>query len=341
MSQNDEIPAHDAIDETQPEAGHPLEGTMDVDTGKTPPGGEGFGESVAQKALRKLKRDKLGLAGLAIVVLYGLVALGVKFGLFCTLADATAVVGRQFVAPGQVYQHQVEDAQGKYTYQERVSWFGTDIAGNDVFSKLIYSVKQAFAIGLFVSVFAVALGTLFGLLAGYFGGWIDDVLLWLYTAMSSIPSILWIVSISYAFGKGFLGVVMALSLTFWLGPFFSIRAEVRKIKEMEFVLAAESFGMPRTSILFGEILPNLTHLVFIFLSLMFIAAIKNEVILSFLGLGIAGEPSWGLMISNARLDLLAGKWWEVTGATVLLFILVMAFNLFTDALQDAFDPKKI
>ena len=94
-------------------------------------------------------------------------------------------------------------------------------------------------------------------------------------------------------------------------------------------------------IIFRDIMPNLTHLISIFLSLNFIAAIKNEVILSFLGLGIAGEPSWGAMISSARLDLLAGKWWEVTGATIQLFILVMAFNLFTDSLQDAFDPKKV
>ncbi|RME53405.1 MAG: ABC transporter permease subunit [Deltaproteobacteria bacterium] len=99
--------------------------------------------------------------------------------------------------------------------------------------------------------------------------------------------------------------------------------------------------MPAWRIMLSDIVPNLSHLIFIFMSLNFVAAIKNEVILSFLGLGIAGEPSWGRMISNARLDLLAGKWWEVTGATLLLFLLVMAFNLFTDALQDAFDPKKV
>lgn len=147
--------------------------------------------------------------------------------------------------------------------------------------------------------------------------------------------------LSYAFGKGFLGVIVALSATFWLGAYFNIRAEVRRLKEMEFVLASESFGMPQWQIIVYDVIPNLSHLIFIFLSLNFIAAIKTEVILSFLGLGIASEPSWGLMISNSRTDLLAGKWWEVTGATILLFILVMSFNLFTDALQDAFDPKKV
>lgn len=300
-----------------------------------------FGESLFTKGLRKFKRDRLGKIGLAIVILYGLVALGVKAGLFCTLNDSTSAVGRQFVKPGATYRHRIEKDDGTFDFVEKKSRFGTDISGNDVFSKLIYSIKQAYAIGILVAFFAVTIGTVLGLISGYYGGWLDDFFLWIYTAMSSIPFILLIISISYALGKGFLGVVVALSCTFWLGTYFSIRAEVRKIKEMEFVLAAEACGLPRWRILFFEILPNLSHLIFIFMSLMFIAAIKNEVILSFLGLGIVGEPSWGVMISNARLDLLAGKWWEVTGATILLFILVMAFNLFTDALQDAFDPKKV
>ncbi|MDE2290473.1 MAG: ABC transporter permease, partial [Elusimicrobia bacterium] len=169
----------------------------------------------------------------------------------------------------------------------------------------------------------------------------DDFLLWLYTSINSVPFILWIVSISYAFGRGFTGVVVALACTFWESSYYNVRAEVMRLKQLEFVLASESYGASHWSIIFRDIMPNLTHLIFVFLSLDFIAAVKNEVILSFLGLGIAGEPSWGVMISNARLDLLAGRWWEVTGATALLFILVMAFNLFTDALQDAFDPKKV
>ncbi|MFH2201874.1 MAG: ABC transporter permease [Elusimicrobiota bacterium] len=303
-----------------------------------------FGESLTRKSLRKFRRDKFGLAGLAMVLLYALIALGVKFGGFCTLDTCTTVVGPQHVQPGQVYEwpaEEFDDPAITPVMVERRSIFGTDIQGYDVFCRLIYSVKQAFAIGILVSFFSVMIGVTLGSLAGFFPGPLDDILLWLYTSICSVPFILWIISISYAFGKGFGGVVIALSCTFWVGSFFTTRAEVRKLREMEYVLASRSFGMPRRRIIFNDIIPNLTHLIFIFMSLNFVAAIKNEVILSFLGLGIAGEPSWGLMISNARLDLLAGKWWEVTGATILLFILVMAFNLFTDALQDAFDPKKV
>lgn len=295
------------------------------------------GESLFRKSLRKFRRDRFGMAGLAVVVFFGLVALGVKGGLFCTLDQATTSVGHQFVKPGESYQKKMPDG----TTQQATSLFGTDIQGRDVAVKLVYSIKQAFAIGVIVAVLSVLIGVVLGCISGYFGGFVDDALLWLYTAINSVPFILWIVSISYAFGRGFTGVVVALSATFWVGVYFNVRAEVRRVKELEFVLASESFGAGKWSIIFRDIVPNLTHLIFVFLSLDFIAAVKNEVILSFLGLGIAGEPSWGVMISNARLDLLAGKWWEVTGATVLLFILVMAFNMLTDALQDAFDPKKV
>ncbi|PCI38502.1 MAG: peptide ABC transporter permease [Elusimicrobia bacterium] len=296
-----------------------------------------FGESLFTKSVRKFRRDRLGMASLSIVGVYAVIALCVKLGLFCSLDLTTTPVGPQHIAPGQTYQHILADGKT----EERVSWFGTDIRGNSVGRKLIYSIKQAFAIGIMVAFFSVLIGVVLGSISGYFGGRVDDFLLWVYTSMSSVPYILWIIAISYAFGKGFLGVIVALSSTFWVGVYFNIRAEVRRLKEMEYVLASESFGMTRMRIIFGDILPNMTHLISIFLSLNFIAAIKNEVILAFLGLGIAGEPSWGGMISSARLDLIAGKWWEVTGATILLFILVMAFNLFTDSLQDAFDPKKV
>ncbi|MBI5595018.1 MAG: ABC transporter permease [Elusimicrobia bacterium] len=295
------------------------------------------GESLFRKSLRKLRRDRFGMAGLAVVGFFGLVALGVKLGLFCTLAQATTPVGPQFVRPGAAYQRTLADG----TKAAARSLFGTDIQGRDVAVKLVYSIKQAFAIGVIVAVLSVAVGVVLGCISGYFGGLVDDALLWLYTAINSVPFILWIVSISYAFGRGFTGVVVALAATFWVGVYFNVRAEVRRLKELEFVLASESYGASKWSIIFRDIVPNLSHLIFVFLSLDFIAAVKNEVILSFLGLGIAGEPSWGVMISNARLDLLAGKWWEVTGATILLFVLVMAFNMLTDALQDAFDPKKV
>lgn len=295
------------------------------------------GESLLRKSLRKLRRDRFGMAGLFVVLFFGLVATGVKLGLFCTLDQATTPVGSQFVRPGEYYSR--VSAAGP-AIRTRSLW-GTDIQGRDVFTKLVYSIKQAFAIGIIVSVFSVFIGVVLGCISAYFCGLVDDFLLWIYTAINSVPFILWIVSISYAFGRGFLGVVVALACTFWVGVYFNIRAEVLRLKELEFVLASESFGASKWNIIFRDIVPNLTHLIFVFLSLDFIAAVKNEVILSFLGLGIAGEPSWGLMIANARLDLVAGKWWEVTGATILLFILVMAFNMLTDALQDAFDPKKV
>jgi len=136
-------------------------------------------------------------------------------------------------------------------------------------------------------------------------------------------------------------VYAAFCLTFWIGPCRVIRGEALRIKELDYVQAATALGQSRFKILVKHVIPNTWHLIFVNFSLLFIGAIKSEVILSFLGLGVKNQPSWGIMINQSKEEVVNEFFWQIGAATVVMFFLVLAFNIFTDALQDAVDPKHI
>ena len=135
------------------------------------------------------------------------------------------------------------------------------------------------------------------------------------------------------------GVYLALGLTSWIGTCRLVRAETMKLKELDYVLAARATGRGNFAIMFHHILPNLVHIGIINFSLGFVGAISAEVILSFLNLGVQDMPSWGKMINEARMDLVVGRWWELSAAVVATFFIVLAWNIFGDRLRDALDPK--
>ena len=193
--------------------------------------------------------------------------------------------------------------------------------------------------GFVVAAISVPLGVALGAIAGYFGGWIDEFIVWFYTTLSSIPNLMLLIAISYAMGKGMTAVYVALISTSWIGVARVIRGEFIKHKEREYVLAANSLGASHFSKIFKHILPNVSHFIILNFSMQFMGAIKAEVILSFLGVGVQGEPSWGVMIDDAKLELARGVWWQLTGATVAMFFIVLAFNILGDSLRDALDPK--
>lgn len=223
---------------------------------------------------------------------------------------------------------------------------GTDRQGRSILLRGLYSVKVAIQIGVVSSFIAVAIGTLLGGLAGYFGGWVDHAVVWLYSTFSSIPWIVLLMVLAATFvGSKFDGTLVpvyaAFCISFWIAPCRVIRGEVMKLKELEYVQAAAAAGFGRLRILLRHVLPNTAHLMFINFSLLFIGAIKAEVILSFLNLGVKGEPSWGVMINHAKAEVLNGFFWQIGTATFLMVGLVLAFNVLSDALQDAFDPKHV
>ena len=229
---------------------------------------------------------------------------------------------------------------------------GTDRQGRSTFARAVYSIKVALQIGLVVGAMSVLLGAVLGAAAGYYGGWIDHTVQWLYSTLSSVPDLVLLAVLAYVFTgsyfddntKPFISLIpvyVAMCMTFWIGPARVIRGETLKLKELEYVQAAKAIGYSRPYILLRHILPNTVHLMFINFSLLFIAAIKFEVVLSFLGLGVKAGPSWGRMIGEATQEVINGNFWQIGAATAFMFVLVLAFNIVSDALQDAFDPKHV
>lgn len=216
---------------------------------------------------------------------------------------------------------------------------GTDNLGRDVLQRLTQGARIAFLVGVVTALIAIPIGALLGCLAGYFGGRTDDVIVWLYSTVASMPGLLFILAIALVVGKGLLGVYLGIGLTTWVSLCRLMRAEVLKHRDRPYVVAARALGLSPARILFRHIFPNVLHLVIITFSLRFPAAVGTEVFLSFLGIGVQGEPSWGVMISNARLRLWDGMWWEMTFVTLAIFGVVLAFNLLGDALRDALDPR--
>jgi len=275
--------------------------------------------SLWQDSLKRLLKDKWSLISFLIVLVYSLVAILSAMGLIAT--DWAKEVGASNLPPS--FEH----------------WFGTDIFGRSVFLKVIRGTQIAMSVGLAASLIAIPIGVILGSLAGYFGGWVDDLISWFYTTFSSIPNIMLLISITMILGKGIFSVYVALGATSWVTLCRLIRGEVMKHKEREYVQAAGAIGGGHLRKLFLHILPNVSHIVIINTSLQFQVAIKSEVILSYLGLGVQGEPSWGTMIDDAKLELSRGVWWQLAGATLAMFTIVLAFNLLGDALRDSLDPK--
>ena len=223
---------------------------------------------------------------------------------------------------------------------------GTDQQGRSIMLRAMYSAKVAIQVGVVVSVVAVLFGSLIGAAAGFFGGFIDHAVIWLYSTFSSIPYLVLLVVLAFMFtGSMFEGTLVplyvAFSLTFWIGPCRVTRGEALKLRSLDYVQAAQALGASNWRILTRHIIPNTSHLIFINMSLLFIGAIKGEVVLTFLGLGLKNGASWGIMINQSKSEVVSGFFWQIGAATFFMFVLVLAFNVLTDALQDAFDPKHV
>jgi ABC-type dipeptide/oligopeptide/nickel transport system permease subunit len=279
-------------------------------------------ESLWSKAAYKFRRDRIGMASFVFVMLYMLVALGVTFEWWAS--DWSDVSG------------------GKWEAASALHWFGTNLIGQDIFSRAIYSTKTAFEVGLVVAFIATGLGAVLGAISGFFSSsWIDEILLWVMGVLDSIPFYLFVGAIVFAMQDNPYAMHIAMISTFWTSAGRLVRGEVIKLRGLEYVEAAHAIGVPELTIIFRHILPNTTHILLVQATITFVAAIKSEVILSFLGLGVKDGMSWGLMIAESTQEVLAGFFNNFLAASLLMFGLVMAFNMFADALQDALDPRKV
>jgi ABC-type dipeptide/oligopeptide/nickel transport system permease subunit len=219
--------------------------------------------------------------------------------------------------------------------------FGADKWGHDVVKKTIKGGQTSIVVGLVAALVAVALGTVFGALSGFYGGVVDDLFNWFYSVFTAIPSILMILTVAAVLQtRGVLTIVLILGLTGWTGPYRLMRAEYIKHKAREYVMAADAIGASSWRKMFVHIFPNVSHVALVQMSILVVGFIKAEVILSFLGFGVpVGVVSWGSMLNEAQNELILGKWWQLAAAAGAMALLVTAFSLLADALRDALDPK--
>lgn len=278
-------------------------------------------ENIQGRSWLRLRQQRSGMFGLVIVVLYFLMAISVWLGWLGQ--DWAAADGGRWESAGARH------------------WLGTNVLGQDIFQRAIYSVRTAFEIGFVVALFSTLLGAVLGALSGWYSeSWVDDSILWLKGVLDSIPFYLFVAAVAIALQGKPWAMHVAMIATFWTGTGRLIRAEVMRIKSREFVLSARAIGLPVPLILFRHILPNTLHILLVQASIAFVAAIKTEVILSFLGLGVHNGVSWGLMLAESTQEVLAGHFNNFLAASILLFVLLLGFNLLTDAIQDALDPKQ-
>ncbi len=237
---------------------------------------------------------------------------------------------------------------------------GTDKVGNDVLYLSLKSIRTGLVIGTLTTLIMLPFAVLLGIMAGYFRGWVDDVIQYIYTTLSSIPGVLLIaaaiLSVQVYIANNpelfetvveradlrLLFLCMILGITSWTGLCRLLRGETLKLREMEYIQAAQAFGVGHFKIISRHILPNVMHIVLISVVLDFSALVLAEAVLSYVGVGVdPSMVSWGNMINSARLEMAREPvvWWSLIAAFCFMFLLVLAANLFSDAVRDAFDPR--
>ena len=299
-------------------------------------------------AVRRIKKDKLAVISFAVICLFALIALldsvpipkqtaaGLSWNrtIFDTVFQKTPEksYSSPFAAKG-VLNRKDFTLSAKHL-------LGTDNLGEDVLYNALKGVRTAFIIGIVPTLIAAFFAVIFGLLAGFYGGFIDDTIQYIYQVLSSIPGILLLIAMLMVMERGLWQLCVALGVTSWVGLCRLIRGETLKVKNMEYVEAARALGASNMRLIFRHILPNVLYLIIIELTLDFSALVMSETILTYIGVGVEpGTGSWGRMIMMADRELANGIWWNLTAASLFLFVLVLAFNLFADALRDALDPK--
>ncbi|HIA08685.1 MAG TPA: ABC transporter permease [Chromatiaceae bacterium] len=251
---------------------------------------------------------------------------------------------------------------GKVSYDLGLSYhvLGTDKVGQDVFYQSFKSVRTGLVIGTLTTLITLPIAITLGLMAGYFRGWVDDVIQYVYTTLNSIPGVLLIASavlllqvymdvhaddfdtLEERADLRMLFLCLILGVTSWTGLCRLLRGETLKLRESDYVQAATAFGVANSRILSRHILPNVMHMVLITIVLEFSGLVLAEAVLSYVGIGVDPTTnSWGNMINSARLEMAREPivWWSLMAAFIFMFTLVLAANLFSDTVRDAFDPR--
>lgn len=307
------------------------------------------GSKQTSYVIRRIFSDKLSAFAAVTLLVY------ILAGTICEIY----VIACRTTDRSPIYmQGQIEK---RYSSPSLDHWLGTDYRGKDVFWKAVFGIPTALKVGIIGSAFAALIGVVLGILAGYYGGKIDDIIVWLYSTFAAMPTLLFILAFALLLQKGFLSeeltyifktisnffnvapgmmaLYLGIGLTGWVTLCRVVRGEAMRLKREPYIQSAKSLGYRSSRIIFRHLLPNLFHLVIIYFTMRFAYAVMTEVIVSYLGFGVKMEPSWGVMIADGQQRLWRGVWWEVTAATGFMFFLVLSLHILGDALRDILDPK--
>ena len=283
-------------------------------------GPEGPAIAVRQKGFwPRFRRHRLAVAAAAYL------------GIFYVLALATPVI-----AP---YEPDTIDLAHKLVTFSRDHWLGTDQLGRDTLTRLLYGARVSLSVGLVAIVIAMCVGTGIGLVAGYVGGAIDNVLMRFTDGMLSVPLFFVLLAALTIFPRSLATLVVFIGLTRWMVPARVVRSEVLKTKTEAYVLAAVALGASRRRLLLRHLMPQALPSMLVAASLGIAQAILIESALSYIGLGIQPPlPSWGNMLANAQTYIYTAPWLAIYPG-LLIFVTVLAYNFLGDGLRDALDPR--
>ncbi|WP_409305109.1 ABC transporter permease [Peribacillus sp. SCS-155] len=272
-----------------------------------------------QDAWRRLRKNKLAMGGLV----------------FLFLLMIMAIIG-PWISPHSLSQNLTEQnlpPSSKY-------WFGTDELGRDVFTRVWYGARVSLFVAFAAAMIDFIVGIAYGGIAGYKGGRIDNVMMRIIEILYGVPYLLVVILIMVVIGPGLSTIILALSVTGWIGMARIVRGQVLQIKNYEFVLASQTFGTKTGRIIRRNLLPNTMGPIIVQLTLTIPSAIFAEAFLSFLGLGIQPpHTSWGMMANDGLSTILSGQWWRLFFPAFFISATMFAFNVLGDGLQDALDPK--
>lgn len=265
---------------------------------------------------RLFVKHRMGVVGLAVVILFGLIA-----------------IFAPYLAPFDPFETNIRE--GRLLPPSATHLMGTDEVGRDLFSRILYGARISMMIGLIAEGIALTIGIILGSLAGYLGGWVDNLIMRIADVFFAIPGLLFLIVVVSIFDSSATTIFLALGLISWPAEARMMRSEVLRLREREYVSAARALGLSNLGIIFKHILPNALASMTVIGSLGIAGAILSEATLSFLGLGIQ-EPlaSWGTMINKGQQFIFSAWWYSVFPGLVIMLV-VLAFNFFGDALRSA------
>ena len=276
-------------------------------------------QSYWQDAWMRLRHDRFALAGL---VLIAIIVLG-------------AVAG-PWIWP---YSYDAQDFKLSNNWPTLAHPFGTDLFGRDLFVRVLYGARISLAVGLVASVINLTIGVIFGGVSGLAGGRTDNIMMRIVDTLYSIPIMIYVILLMVVLGSGLQNIFLALGVTYWADMARIVRAEVMRLKQEEFVLAARVIGASPSRVLFRHLLPNAMGPILVTLTLSIPRAIFTEAFLSFVGLGVSAPmASWGVLTSDAVSSLSIYPY-QLFFPAAAISLTILAFNFLGDGLRDALDPR--